>query len=29
MKYSVGYLMREDSSFLESIINNKEHIHEI
>ena len=29
MKYSVGYQMREDSSFLESIINNKEHIHEI
>lgn len=29
MKYSVGYQMREDSSFLESIIKNKEHIHEI
>lgn len=29
MKYSVGYQMREDSSFLESIITNKEHIHEI
>lgn len=29
MKYSVGYQMREDSDFLESIIRNKEHIHEI
>ena len=29
MKYSVGYQMREDSSFLETIVNNKEHIHEI
>ncbi len=29
MKYSVGYQMREDSSFLKSIIENKEHIHEV
>lgn len=29
MRYSVGYQMREESSFLETSINNKEHIHEI
>lgn len=29
MKYSVGYQMREDSDFLDSIIANKEHIHEV
>lgn len=29
MKFSVGYQLREDTSFLESIVRNKEHIHEI
>ena len=29
MKYSVGYQLRESSDFLESIIRNKDHIHEV
>lgn len=29
MKYSVGYQLRENSDFLQSIIRNKEHIHEV
>ena len=29
MKYSVGYQLRENSDFLQSIVRNKEHIHEV
>ena len=29
MKYSVGYQLRENSDFLQSIVRNKEHIYEV